>query len=567
MLDFLRKSATSVFAWLILALLAVVFGLSFGLPSDSLTLGRGSYVSVHGESIGDEEYRYEFNSMRHIVQIPQDARFQELMGLKEEVLEATIERELMAQLAKDLGLSATVGDAEDLTLAGRSIVLGQTYEWLGGLDFNYDLFTKSFLRQLQVSEKQYLDIQRKELLARTLRDLIGSGVAVSDGELRKIYDENANRISLRYARYSPTEFGELVDPSPAQIDAYVKEHGDELKAELGKQGARFSKLPKQVRVGVIAIDKTKDDAKAQAAAARARIAKGEDFRTVAREVSTQETARRGGDFGWVSEAAGTGIDPAIDAALPGLELDAVSEPIEGESAIFLIRVQGRREGDVAEADALRELAEEAIKRDQGRTLAKTAAEEDLAKLSGGAPLTEVFRGGAALPGGEGIENAGPKDAAKVELRETGSFSKGEPIPGLGAVPTIVSAVWAAEPDQSMLPQTFEVGDDLVLVGVDSKEQATDAGFAEARPEIYRQLVRAKANMVNARWAHRQCLEAKGRGDITVEEDRVAKLMVYESKLGKDEEGKQQMKPYAVCDRVGMGGGLLRPGLNLGGGGE
>jgi hypothetical protein len=577
MLEFLRKSATSLFAWLILILLAVVFGFSFGLPSDSLTFGKTKFVSVHGESIGEEEYRYEFNAIRRIVRIPQDARYQELMGLKEEVLEGTIERELLADIAGELGLGATLHDAEDLTLAGQSIVLGQTYEWLGGLEFNYDLFTKSFLPALQVSEKQYLEIQRREILARTLRDVLGGGVAVSEGELRAIYEDNANRISLRYARYSPTSFGELVDPSKEQIEAYLEKNRDALKAELAKQESRFSKLPKQARVWVLAVDRlgppgdASGDAKNKIAAARARLKKGEDFRTVAREVSTHETARRGGDFGWASESAGTGLDPAIDAALPGLADGEPSEAIEGDTAIWLVKVSGRREGDVPEDDALLELAEEAIKREQGRALAATAADEDLAQLSGGAPLTDVFSGGAALPGGEDIENAGaPKDANdkgvnKVELRDTGSFAKGEPIPGLGQVPAIVEAVWAAEADQGMLPQTFEVGDDVVLVGVESKEAATDAGFAEVRPQIYRQVVRAKANMVNSRWANRQCLEAKGRGDITASEDKIAKLVTYEDSATKDAEGKPSMKPYAVCDRVGMRGGLLRPGIDLGGG--
>ncbi|HET6583784.1 MAG TPA: SurA N-terminal domain-containing protein [Nannocystaceae bacterium] len=568
MLEFLRKSATSLFAWLILILLAVVFGFSFGLPSDSLTFGKTKFASVHGESIGEEEYRYEFNAIRRIVRIPQDARYQELMGLKEEVLEGAIERDLLAEIAEGLGLAATVHDAEDLTLAGQSIVLGQTYEWLGGLEFNYDLFTKSFLPALQVSEKQYLELQRREILARTLRDVIASGVAISEGELRAIYDENANRISLRYARYSPAFFGELVDPSKSQIEGYLEKNRDALKAELAKQESRFSKLPKQARVWVISVDKgdASGDAKGKIDAARARLAKGEDFRAVAREVSTHETARRGGDFGWVSETAGTGIDPAIDAALPGLADGELPDVIEGETAIWLVRVTGRREGDVAEDDALLELAEEGFKREQGRSLAAAAAEEDLAQLAGGAALTDVFSGGAALPGGEDIENAGAKkDAAKVELRDTGSFSKGEPIPGLGSVPAIVEAVWAAEADQGMLPQTFEVGDDLVLVGVESKEEATDAGFAEMRPQIYRQVVRAKANMVNSRWANRQCLEAKGRGDISVSDDKVAKLVTYENSATKDAEGKPQMKPYAVCDRVGMRGGLLRPGIDLGGG--
>lgn len=554
MLDFLRKSATSVFAWLLLIVLALGFGLTFGLPSgsDMLSFGKTKYVSVYGESIGDDDFRYELMAIRRIGGVPNDERVQEQMGLKEEVLEASIEREMMAELAEDMGLAATVRDAEDLTIAGQSIVLGATFEWLDGLDFNYDIFTKSFLPPMQVSEKQYLEYQRKELLARTLRDLVGASVALSDGELRQIYEDGANRISLRYARYSPVSFGELVDPSSTQLDTYVEKNGDALKAELAKQGARFSKLPKQARVSVLSVAKgdASGDAKGKIAKARERIAKGEDFRAVARELSTHDTVRRGGDFGWITESAGTGIDPAVDAALAGLPLDEVSQPIEGESAWWLVEITGRREGDIAEPDALRELAEDAMKREQGVALAKTAAEEDLAQLASGAALTDVFQGGAALPGGEDIENAGAKrDPSKVELSDTGSFSKGEPIPGLGPVRAIVDAVWAAEPDQSMLPQTFEVGEDIVLVGVQSKEVATDAGFAEARPELYKQLLRAKGAMVNAAFAHRQCLEAKGRGDISPSEDKIAKLVTYASQT-KDGEAPPPKKPYAVCDRIG-----------------
>ena len=72
-------------------------------------------------------------------------------------------------------------------------------------------------------------------------------------------------------------------------------------------------------------------------------------------------------------------------------------------------------------------------------------------------------------------------------------------------------------------------------------------------------------MVNAKWAHRECLEAKGRGDISASEDKVAKLVSYTQPETKDGTPPPQPKPYVVCDRVGMRGGLLRPGVDLGGG--
>ena len=98
-----------------------------------------------------------------------------------------------------------------------------------------------------------------------------------------------------------------------------------------------------------------------------------------------------------------------------------------------------------------------------------------------------------------------------------------------------------------------------------KAEANDAGFAEARAELYRQAVERKGALITSRWTHRRCLEAKGAGEISGNEGRLAKLMVYDTKLAKDDAGKQVLKPYEVCDRVGNRGGMLRTGVAGGGG--
>ena len=73
-------------------------------------------------------------------------------------------------------------------------------------------------------------------------------------------------------------------------------------------------------------------------------------------------------------------------------------------------------------------------------------------------------------------------------------------------------------------------------------------------------------MINARWAARRCLEAKGRGDIAPAEDKIARIITYDLKNDAGDEAPEtpDLKPYSVCDRVGNRGGLLRAGL-LGGG--
>ncbi len=549
MLDFLRRSATSFFAWLILGVLALVFGLSFGLPSDSITFGAAPLVKVHGNSIRDEDYRAQFNMIRAFVPIPKDERFQKLMGLKEEVLEAAVEREVLAHAADELGLVLTEVDAENLVIGGQAIVLGDTGLWLGNdMPYNYDIFTKNYLRNIQMSQKSYIEMQRKELLARTVRDIVHSGVTVSEEEVRRVYDSRANRLSVRYARFEPASFAELVDPSDEQIDAYVAEHRDTLHTQFESQGSRFTKLPKQSRLGLIEIPKGEDAAAARTLAGKAlaRIRGGENFRSVARELSAHETARGGGDYGWVTESSGSGLDPVVDETMTQLEPGEVSEVLEGESAWYVVTVFGRREGDVPEEEALRELAAEALAEAEGKVLARRAAEEALAALREGKGLDEVF--------------ATPEDDStgdRVVLRETQMFAKGDTVPGLGPMPDLVDAAWASDPETPVVDRLFEAGNDIVLAGLASKESGTDEGFAEARPKLYEELASRKAGMVTARWAGRMCLEAKARGDIVATEDRIARVITYDTEP--DPAG-EQMRPYSVCDRVGNRGGLLRSGL-------
>ena len=608
MLDFLRRSATSVFAWIILGVLALVFGLSFGLPSDSLTLGAEKIVKVHGENIGDEDFRYELNLAARLGLVPKEPERRQMMGVHEEVLDAIVERIVLAKAAEDMGLAATQKQAVDEVLDGHFIVFGFTLDFLGpDQPFNYDLFKNSWLAGLRVPEPHYLEYQRQEVLARTVRDLIESSVVVSEAELRKAYDDTANQLSLRYARYEASAFADLVDPTPEEIDAYVKAHEDELKAQYAAQGSRFTKLAKQHRLWLVEVPKPLPevgpdgepmvpseeavaDAKKTAEAAHARIEGGDDFRAVARDVSKHQSARRGGDYGWVGEGQ-SGLDAIVDETAGNLEIGETSALLEGESAWWIVRITGRREGDVPEADALFELAEEAVRTQKGKELARQAATEDKDAVLAGTPTSEVFDTSGALgidvaPGegtpiedqaieGEGKEGTGAtrKGRPKVALTETGPFGRGQPIPRLGPAPQIVEAAWNAPPKDGapeggapegeapeLLDEVFELGDGFVLVGLVSKEKSTDEGFAEARAELYDQLAQRKANTASARFTARQCLEAKARGDIKVSEEKVQRLMTYDTKDPDDQKGQDPeepgFKPYSVCDRVGNRGGVM-----------
>ncbi len=584
----LREASKSMVMWVILGVLALAFGLSFGLPSDAITLGTTPIAKVYGESLVGSDFAYQEAAIKlsPMVQIPKnDPRMQELMGVKEETIDAIVERRVLAKVGEEMGLESTTQDAEDLTFRGHLIVMGDTFDWLGGTKFNYEKIFKGWLlRRLRVNERDYLEVQRQEIIARTVRDVVTSSVVIPEPELRKAYDEQANQMSLRYVRFQNAHYADLVDPKPEEIDAYVSEHSDELKQQYTSQGVRFSKLPKQVRLRFIqvkrptaAAEDADDEAKKAVAdkdaqarekieQAAAALKEGKDFRQVAREFSEDpSTARRGGDYDWVSlEGTGSGLEAIVDDTAKTLQPAETSEIVSGDEGYYIVHIDGLREGDVPEADALRELAVEALMRDGGKALARQAADEALLKLKEEAgSLEKMFQApdalGATSPGIESLGELGSGTEAdsRPKISETGLFAKGKPIPGIGPQPDLITAAWEADPKAEVIEQVFETDDGFLLAKVDRKEQATDEGFAEQREEIYTKLAERKALQLNSLFANSRCLEAKARGHITTNAEILKRFITYDTNLNQDEQGKQQMRPYSMCDRVGMRGSLMR----------
>lgn len=579
MLEFIRRRSTSFLSWIILGAIALIFGLQFGLPSDSLSVAPGSLAKVHGEEIRNEDFQFQIGLASRFGLVPKEAQMREIVGVNEELVDGMVERILLAHEARKMGLAATKKEAEDVVLDGHVLLFGHRVEWLGSDEkFNYEIFTKNWLGPMRIPEPKYLEEQSEELLAQTLRDLVSASVVVPEPELRREYESGANTITLRYARYEFSAFAELADPTPAQLDAYVAEHAAELEQRYESQKTRFTALPKQARLQLVQVDDTPEKRAALEAARAAVVAGTETLPAVARAQSTHDTAGRGGDYGFIDEdsQAASDLPEAVRKAVPAVATEGVSEVIAAEGSLWLVRVAERREGDVPKEAALRELAEEGLREQLGRELARRAAEEDQNAVAAGNPLGEVFSqqgvmgettlfGGKpieALPlAGEGKPASDPMAGAvrpKAELRSTGGFVKGQPIPGLGRVPELADDAWAQEGDAELLEGVYEVPGALVLAGVETKHQASDAEFAEQRKAIYDRLQRQRALGVVGAWANRRCLDAKGRGDIKVSEETIKRLTTYdtESEGEAESEAKPETKPYSVCDRVGGGGGFL-----------
>jgi hypothetical protein len=164
-------------------------------------------------------------------------------------------------------------------------------------------------------------------------------IRVSDQEI-----DEAIRTSLT----PPTEEGE--EPPTLTEAEYQRRYQERLQV-LGLSDADYrrvvensliwgkmrekirSEVPTEaehVYLHLILLD-TEDEAKEVAA----RLESGEDFATLAKEVSQDEfTKEKGGELGWVPR----GAFPQIDGVIFALEPNTVSEPVETPEGFYLLKV-------------------------------------------------------------------------------------------------------------------------------------------------------------------------------------------------------------------------------------
>lgn len=198
-----------------------------------------------------------------------------------------------------------------------------------------------------------LDERQRIIVAESTAELIELQGQLG-GPRDQLLQSQIDQISLELSDVDALATTSLVDGAVlgAQADAFgVAVDDEEVDAEI----ARRHTLPELVRARLITVDALPDDAapddeptddereaaREEAEAAKARVESGEDFATVASEVSDDFTASSGGEMGWFGAddaAYGEYVDD-----LDGAEPDDVVGPIETERGYAIVELRARRE--------------------------------------------------------------------------------------------------------------------------------------------------------------------------------------------------------------------------------
>ncbi|MDX8408386.1 MAG: SurA N-terminal domain-containing protein, partial [Mariprofundaceae bacterium] len=400
MLESMRNQAQSWLAKLILGGIALSFVL-WGI-GDYFLGGRIEPVAeIDGKPIGEGEfyqaYERQLNSYRAMLGAQFNKDMVASLGIKDSTLQTIINRHLMLSIADELQMtapeavvlasvqtnpsfrSASGFDAQRYRILTRNMGFAspQDYENELRLNLMVDSLQKAIIDSARVSEAEVRDrfnseYQQRELAAIIVDpDSLSDKVKVSEADAKAWYEAHKDqyrsplRIEINAVDIDPEELAGDMSVDEADIQAAY----DERKASFTDPEQRRAEHI-LVRVKNDASDEARAAARKKIEAAQARIKAGESFAMVAREVSDDVTAEKGGDLGWFKQGV---MVPEFDRAAFAMDKDSVSEIIETRFGFHLIHLT-----DIKPAKA-RSLAEvhDQIKAD----LLQAMAREEAYKLS------------------------------------------------------------------------------------------------------------------------------------------------------------------------------------------
>ena len=224
---------------------------------------------------------------------------------------------------------------------------GETVLRVGDRSFNLDYLERRLRYDIREGNTTYAaslsqatslllnEVGQEELLRQGAPE---KGVDLSDeaidAEIRRQENVPDNADQKTFA----TAYRKAVRDSGLSTEAYrdviaVGMAGPAIQSKFGEEAP---KTADQVRFRAIVLT-TEDDAKATLE----RLRNGEDFATVAGEVSLDTASReKGGEVDWTPRGV---VDSALDQALFSLEVGQISDIITGQTALFIVQVLERQD--------------------------------------------------------------------------------------------------------------------------------------------------------------------------------------------------------------------------------
>ncbi len=251
-----RSGLGQIFVGVIVALIIGAFALSGGnqgplMPTEECAVAVGSHC------VDPKEYYAAYGVMSSIGLNDKAAK---QLQLRQQIAQGLAERELLLDEAARLGISVSEEEVDDELAEGRtrvslpaasaerlSLSLAMCVEGPGGCapgtfglralpvkkdgQLDYERYKKMVKIASGRSPAQFKEMQKREITAERVRDLIRSGVRVSEQEAFLAFSRARSKATVRTVTARPDWFSRyVVALSPEQVKAWDDAHKAEVDA-------------------------------------------------------------------------------------------------------------------------------------------------------------------------------------------------------------------------------------------------------------------------------------------------------------------------------------------------
>jgi peptidyl-prolyl cis-trans isomerase D len=450
MLTKLREGSKSWFAKIIFGVLMALLVLSFGLwgIGDIFRVRTQTWVAKVGDIEIDREavtaaFRREVQKLSSMFGRSIDNEQARKLGLLDATVKQLVGGTLLDLEARKLGMDVS-DEAIVQTVHGMPAFRNQ----LGQFD-NFQF--EATLRNNGFTPRSFQQTVKRDILREHLQAAVVASGAVPGEVADRVYRYQMERRVAEILLFPNAAQGEVGEPDEAALTAFHKDHAERFTAPelrgITVVTLTAEDLAKKVEISEAELkeeyqfrlrDFTREERRdlqqivvpeeAAAKAAHERLAKGEDFAAVAKDVANLAPSDIAFD-----NVAQRDIPGPLGTAAFALAQGALSEPIQTPFGWHLVRVKAVRPGGTDSFEQVR---------DQLKTaLGLQRAGDEVAKLS--RKVEDELAGGGTLE--QVAEKFGLPIMKAAAIDLAGHDADGKPVAGLPGIPELTRTAFATRP--------------------------------------------------------------------------------------------------------------------------
>lgn len=417
------NKTVSAIGGLFIILVAVVFIVQFRPATGGPQAGGAGptcAIEIHGSCVPTTHYWAAYR----LVAGGFDQAYTKKMGLRRIVADGLIERWILNEDAKRLGITVSEDEITQELVKGRAYVslpadkereigaalmlLGQrqwSTEWSTPFrplpvkssktkQFEVKAYDKAVKTMTKLSQDDFREFEREELIANRMRDLIRSRVHVAESEAYNEYSRMKSTATLSYVKLDANFYADLViDPSEKAVEEWASKNQDAINKQWEARKSQYEgecRVSRHIlaKLSEEASDEEKAKAKKRIDKALELVNKGEDFGMVAKRFSQDGSASHGGELGCVPKKQM--VEP-FEKGLWALDEGKVSPIVTTQFGYHLIKLDKIAKGDAVEKTVKAQIARELYTQAKADEEAAAAAKSIQAAVKGGKSLEDALK--------------------------------------------------------------------------------------------------------------------------------------------------------------------------------